>query len=144
MADYLTTDTELTSVADAIREKGGTSEALTWPTGYVDAIGAIESGGETWHKIHGIMGQNMYASVTIDGTCYNDDLVGVKMGMAPTGATVTVELGYDYIFNDDHGVTNLSTGELLPLVTRTTMGGATIYQYVMPDADVEMNPYYDD
>lgn len=45
MADYLTTDTELTSVADAIREKGGTSAALVWPTGYVDAIGAIESGG---------------------------------------------------------------------------------------------------
>ena len=135
MADYLVTDTELTGVADAIRTKGGTSAALVWPSGYVDAIGAI-SGGETWHTIHGIMGQTMYASVTLDGTCYN--------GMAPTGATVTVELGYDYIFTESYGVTNLSTGELLPLVTRTTTGGATIYQYVMPDADVAMNPYYDD
>ena len=45
MADYLTTDTELTSVADAIREKGGTSAALAWPSGYVDAIDAIETGG---------------------------------------------------------------------------------------------------
>jgi hypothetical protein len=45
MADYLTTDTDLTAVADAIREKGGTSAALVWPQGYVDAIGAIESGG---------------------------------------------------------------------------------------------------
>lgn len=143
MADYLVTDTELTGVADAIRTKGGTSAALVWPSGYVDAIGAI-SGGETWHTIHGIMGQTMYASVTLDGTCYNDDVVGVKMGMAPTGATVTVELGYDYIFTESYGVTNLSTGELLPLVTRTTTGGATIYQYVMPDADVAMNPYYDD
>lgn len=45
MTDYLTNDTDLTSVADAIREKGGTSEPLEWPTGYVDAIEAIETGG---------------------------------------------------------------------------------------------------
>lgn len=42
---YLTNDTDLTAVADAIREKGGTSEALAWPQGYVDAIGAISGGG---------------------------------------------------------------------------------------------------
>lgn len=45
MTDYLTTDTELTAVADAIRAKGGTSAALEWPDGYVDAIDAIETGG---------------------------------------------------------------------------------------------------
>lgn len=45
MADYLTTDTDLTSVADAIRAKGGTSAALEWPSGYVQAIADIPSGG---------------------------------------------------------------------------------------------------
>lgn len=45
MADYLVTDTELTAVADAIREKGDTSAALEWPDGYVSAIGNIETGG---------------------------------------------------------------------------------------------------
>lgn len=45
MTDYLTTDTELTSVADAIRTKGGTSAALTYPTGFVSAIEAIPTGG---------------------------------------------------------------------------------------------------
>lgn len=50
MADYLTTDTELTAVADAIREKGGTSASLEWPTGYVDAIDAIETGGGSTPK----------------------------------------------------------------------------------------------
>ncbi len=44
MADYLTTDTDLTSVADAIRAKGGTSAALEWPSGYVDAVDAIPTG----------------------------------------------------------------------------------------------------
>jgi len=41
MADYLTTDTELTSIANAIRTKGGTSASLTYPTGFVSAIEAI-------------------------------------------------------------------------------------------------------
>lgn len=42
---YLTTDTELASVADAIRTKGGTSAQLTYPTGFVSAINAIPTGG---------------------------------------------------------------------------------------------------
>ena len=45
MADYLTTDTELTSVANAIRTKGGTSASLVYPTGFVTAIQNIPSGG---------------------------------------------------------------------------------------------------
>lgn len=45
MADYLTTDTELTSIADAIRTKGGTSAQLVYPTGFVSAIEAISTGG---------------------------------------------------------------------------------------------------
>ena len=45
MANYLTTDTELTSIANAIRTKGGTSSSLTYPTGFVSAIDAIPTGG---------------------------------------------------------------------------------------------------
>lgn len=44
MADYLVTDTELTSVANAIRTKGGTSAQLTFPQGFIDAVGAIPTG----------------------------------------------------------------------------------------------------
>lgn len=43
MADYLTNDTDLKAVADAIRDKGGTSAPLTYPDGFVSAIGAIKS-----------------------------------------------------------------------------------------------------
>lgn len=45
MTDYLVTDTELTSVANAIRTKGGTSAQLNFPTEFVSAIGDISSGG---------------------------------------------------------------------------------------------------
>ena len=47
MANYTTTDTELTSVADAIRLKGGTQSPLVYPTGFVTAIGNIPSSGGT-------------------------------------------------------------------------------------------------
>lgn len=47
---YITTGSELASVADAIRTKGGTSAALTYPTGFVSAIQAIPTGGTTQTK----------------------------------------------------------------------------------------------
>lgn len=143
MADYLTTDTDLTTVADAIRTKGGTSAALEWPSGFAQAISDIPSGGATWYRIGGVYGQAMFYSVTIDGTYYNETSTGVRMGYAPSGATVTVELGYDYIFDSNYGVTNDTTGAMLPLSTFTS-GNKTIYTFTMPDSDVTMNPYYDD
>ena len=45
MAEYLTNTAELTSVADAIRAKGGTAAQLVYPDGFVSAINAIETGG---------------------------------------------------------------------------------------------------
>lgn len=44
MAEYLTNTVELTAVANAIREKGGTSEQLAYPGGFVSAIQAIQTG----------------------------------------------------------------------------------------------------
>lgn len=45
MANYIASSEELTAVADAIRAKGGTSEPLAFPDGFVSAIGAIQAGG---------------------------------------------------------------------------------------------------
>lgn len=45
MSNYLVSDTDLTSVANAIRTKGGTSAQLEFPTEFVSAIGAISGGG---------------------------------------------------------------------------------------------------
>ena len=43
MADYKVTDTQLTSIANAIRTKGGTSAQLEFPTEFVDAIDNIST-----------------------------------------------------------------------------------------------------
>lgn len=45
MSDYIVKDTELTSVANAIRTKGGTNSQLVFPGGFVSAIGNISGGG---------------------------------------------------------------------------------------------------
>ena len=47
MAVYLTTDEELTSIADAIRIKSDTSATLAYPTGFVSAIASISTGIDT-------------------------------------------------------------------------------------------------
>lgn len=45
MPVYIVTDTSLTSVADAIRTKGGTSDLLEFPTEFVSAIENLPTGG---------------------------------------------------------------------------------------------------
>ena len=42
--EYLTNTTDLTKVASAIREKGGTSDPLVYPSGFISAIQAIQTG----------------------------------------------------------------------------------------------------
>lgn len=100
MADYLTTDTELASVANAIRTKGGTSDPLEWPQGYVDAIGAISGGGGGTEKTVTITLRNPTSSSYAANPCCilyeSDDLFGelTQIGQisSPTGtATVTVK-----------------------------------------------------
>lgn len=44
MANYLTNTTDLTAVADAIREKTGESGGLIYPSGFVSAIEGISGG----------------------------------------------------------------------------------------------------
>ena len=53
MAKYLTTDTDLASVANAIRTKGGTSGSLEFPSGFVTAIGNISGGGGATNFVTG-------------------------------------------------------------------------------------------
>lgn len=46
MADYIVTSGELTTVANAIREKNGTSSNLSWPNGFVSGISSGSGGGD--------------------------------------------------------------------------------------------------
>ena len=46
MAEYLVHGASLTTVADAIREKGGTTAPLSFPAGMAEAVRNIQSGGD--------------------------------------------------------------------------------------------------
>lgn len=46
MAEFLVQDTSLTAVADAIREKGGTTAPLSFPAGMAEAVRNIQSGAD--------------------------------------------------------------------------------------------------
>lgn len=47
MSEYVVTDTDMISVANAIRSRGGTSSSLVFPNGFVGAIQSIPSGGSS-------------------------------------------------------------------------------------------------
>ena len=47
MANYTVTDTELTSIANAIRSRGGTQAQLEYSSGFISAINSISTGTDT-------------------------------------------------------------------------------------------------
>jgi len=44
MSNYIVTDTELTSIANAVRTKSGSNSSLQFPTGFVSEIQSISTG----------------------------------------------------------------------------------------------------
>ena len=64
MTDYVVRDTQLTSVADAIRTKGGTSDPMSFPDGFVSAVEAIPTGGGS-----AVAPENQVIFYDYDGTC---------------------------------------------------------------------------
>lgn len=84
MANYIATSEELTAVADAIRAKGGITDPLVFPTGFVDAVNSMQSGGTG--------GVSLDHTVTIKDDSGNDVAIySVKEGIgniaAPSGVT---------------------------------------------------------
>lgn len=69
MANYTVTDTELTSIANAIRTKGGTSESLAFPSGFVSAIDEISSGNGMDTLIDGSFSGKYSASISFVRSC---------------------------------------------------------------------------
>ena len=77
MAEYLTNTTDLTKVASAIREKGGTSDSLIYPDGFVTAIQAIQTGTElqiivtvtSGATVTATKGSKVVSGTSVNGTC---------------------------------------------------------------------------
>ena len=66
--EYKVTDNELTSIADAIRTKGGTSDDLEFPSEFVSAIGDIPTGGSAVLETLNVSSNGTYTPGTgVDG-----------------------------------------------------------------------------
>ena len=98
MAEYLTNTTDLTSVANVIRAKGGTTELLTYPDEFVTAIQAISLG-----------------------------IVPQLIVTVSAGATVTATNGSKTITgtSDNTGVCMLAVPEIGTWSVSATLGGQT-------------------
>ena len=95
MAEYLINATDLTKVASAIREKGGTSAPLVYPAGFVSAIQAIRTGAPLQIIVTTSAGASVTAtkdSKTVSGTA--DTSGNCTLTVDETGTwTVTATAG---------------------------------------------------
>ena len=88
LVDSSQLDSALTSVANAIRTKGGTSSSLAFPQGFVDAVEAIETGGTLPLTQFGHYFQNTY--LTAEAT-HNHVKVAHRTGAA--GQSISLNNG---------------------------------------------------
>lgn len=104
MAEYLTNTADLTKVASAIREKGGTSDSLVYPDGFVTAIQAIQIGTELQIIVSVTSGATVTAtkgSLSVSGTSVNGTctLVVPEEGEWTVSATLGGETSKSNVVN---------------------------------------------
>ena len=153
MADYWVTDTELTSIADAIRAKGGTSASLTFPTGFADAIDAIPSGGGGSHTVTVTLENPISASSFSYCKIYewdgNDSTLGAQIGeiTSPTGSTTitTSATGIAVLLSGDYATPPTAVGTevwctgLIGLAYSTEGEPARMYFAIGGDSETDIS-----
>lgn len=135
-------DADLTSVANAIRTKGGTSASLAFPAGFVSAIGAIPTGGNLQSKSKSYTPSESAQSETVQADAGYDGLqqVAVSVGaISPTyvgsgitrrsssdlsasGGTVTAPAGY----YESAASKSVASGSATPASAISSSGGASV------------------
>lgn len=128
MANYLTTDTDLTAVANAIRSKGGTSGALSFPNGFISAIQNLGGDGLTNEIKQALLqiGQKV-AYIDTEGQQYYNDLMAALYPVDSISAVFTQ--GSAIIYDTD----SLDTLKQYLVVTANYSDGtsATVTNYTL-------------
>jgi hypothetical protein len=93
LVDSAQLNADLTSVANAIRTKGGTSAQLAFPAGFVSAIDAIPTGGGGATVASGTVTLAASGNIVIP---HNLDTTKVVCLISPTG-TITATRGYTHM-----------------------------------------------
>lgn len=135
MAEYLTNTADLTKVASAIREKGGTSDPLVYPDGFVTAIQAIQTGTELQIIVTVKSGATVTAtkgSLSVSGTSVN----GTCTLIVPEAGTWSVSATLDGKTSDTKSVSitdSYAVSLNFVISTHAPAGGATaiFHKFVM-------------
>lgn len=94
LVDSTQLDSDLTSVANAIRTKGGTSASLAFPAGFVQAIGNIPTGGGgitiTSKTVQIKNGRSSSTSVIRVTFNTSSEKLGIIGGNISAGSTTTI------------------------------------------------------
>lgn len=87
MATYLTTTSELTAVADAIRSKANTQSALVFPSGFVSTISAIQTGTASVEMAAATYSANQgtKCAITLSNGFYQETWSSDDTGKGPLG-----------------------------------------------------------
>ena len=93
LVDSAALDANLTSVANAIRTKGGTSGPMAFPTGFVAAVEAIpKKETVSWHQCPEAV-RNYLANVDYDDVAYTESSIGTYAPTPAVPATNTKPIG---------------------------------------------------
>lgn len=89
MSNYIASSTDLTSVANAIRTKGGTSASLSFPDGFVSAVQNIPTGGGSTLISKSITANGTYNASSDNADGYSQVTVAVPAVKKLTGTFTT-------------------------------------------------------
>lgn len=137
LVDSTQLDSDLTSVANAIRTKGGTSASLAFPAGFVSAIGDIPSGGDASEYISVIEGTPQ-SILTLPGvTALRDHLFANVSSQysIESDEILTVD---SYCFENSSGLAGLSLPNC-ELIKSYALKGTRITSLFVPKAVLASN-----
>lgn len=153
MASYVATEEELTAVADAIREKGGTQAQLEWPDGYVDAIEDISGGSSYTATISGT-GDSTYCYARVNDTgdrYYADgstftftDTDEIVFHCAGSRAGGTITLNGTVVAQDaNYSVSYTLASPRTDMAVNMSYGSASSIAVTVPELSITENGKYD-
>lgn len=133
--DYKVTDTELTSIANAIRTKGGTSAELIFPDGFISAVQNIPTGStpkmQTKSKTYTPTESSQTETVSPDSGYDGLSSVSITVGAIPPGNFVTGT----FTTGSSAGVGSVSipyTGSGYPLMAVVVVDGGAYNSTISP------------
>ena len=120
-------DAGLTSIADAIRTKGGTSDAMAFPAGFVAAIEAIETGG-TLKYATGKTTSGTAKNVTVTGLAFTPVFAFFYSESGPSLSAGTADISYStYYSNKFTNTLTITEGGFTFAASGNIKGGAATW-----------------